>query len=160
MFSCRQAKKFCKNFELIENYDDALSSSEMYVIHHRLEQVFTKEELKRANWYYNRKPQELIFLKRSEHNNNTKIHVGCRLGVKKASESKKGKPSGMKGKTPWNKGIKVESASIKMKGNKNGIGNKGQKGKHWYTDGSICICAFECPNGFVPGRKITWQTRP
>jgi len=35
-----------------------------------------------------------------------------------------------------------------------------QKGKHWYTNGIKDICTFEAPEGFKPGRRINWNTRP
>lgn len=31
-------------------------------------------------------------------------------------------------------------------------GNKGSKGMHWYTNGSISVQAKTCPEGFRPGR--------
>jgi hypothetical protein len=41
-----------------------------------------------------------------------------------------------------------------------GIKNGDQhKGKHWYTDGSKNISAFECPDGFTPGKTVSKETR-
>ena len=45
--------------------------------------------------------------------------------------------------------IKISNS---MKGKKNGLGNKGPKGKHRYNNGEIEIYAYECPDGFIPGR--------
>ena len=41
-----------------------------------------------------------------------------------------------RGREPWNKGIP----------------NLRCKGSHWYNNGTISVRAFECPNGFIPGR--------
>ena len=71
--------KYCKYFTQIENYDKAIADKhEHWVCHHRLEQVFTQEELERAGWYYDRKPQELIYLPISFHHNNPDIHISVR----------------------------------------------------------------------------------
>lgn len=56
-----------------------------------------------------------------------------------------------------------QSISKKMKGNKNRIGSHhnlyvkeciriGNKGYHWYTDGTTEVKAKACPAGFKPGR--------
>ena len=44
---------------------------------------------------------------------------------------------------------KISEAS---KGNKYAKGNSNVKGRHYYNNGQIDIMAFECPEGFVPGR--------
>ena len=62
-----------------------------------------------------------------------------------------------KGKVAWNKGIKdwmsdeaKESLRKYMKLIKKG--NTNVRGKKWYNNGTKCTMAFECPEGFVPGR--------
>ena len=73
---------FCLNPELIENYELAKKGNfKGWDCHHRLETHtsdgekrlvdLTKEELKALDMYYNRPPQELIYLKKREH---TKLH--------------------------------------------------------------------------------------
>ena len=124
------AKRFCRDLTKIENYDEAVNDKlEIWACHHRLEQVFTKKELVRAGWYYDRKPQELIFLKRSEHNGNPDIHISVKTRIRNS----KGKPSGMKGKTAWNKGKKMDDdfrkkVSESMKGRTH---TSTLKGKSW-----------------------------
>lgn len=85
-------QSFCRNPELIENYDKAIAdTTQTWYCHHRLEThnsdgerrpvSFTHEELITLGMYYDRPPEELIFLTRSEHRS---LHS--------------------KGKEPWNKG--------------------------------------------------------
>jgi hypothetical protein len=80
-----------------------------------------------------------------------------------------------KGNQPWNIGMKNEyhyklSEETKKKQSENwrkGHPNaslykngKKNKGKHFYNNGKICISAFECPEGFKPGRlPMTWLDR-
>ena len=77
----------CDDISLIENYDEAICSDEMYDCHHRLEilpdgtQVSIKELIDKG-LYLKRPASELILLTRKEHNS---LH---KKGVK-----------------PWNKGI-------------------------------------------------------
>ena len=59
-------------FDLIENYDKALKDNfEGWTIHHRLEihddYVNTRHELIIMNLYYNRPPEELIWLRLPDH---------------------------------------------------------------------------------------------
>ena len=86
-----------------------------------------------------------------------------------------------KGCTPWNKGLKLsdehkqklkgrvspmrgkhhtDDTKKKMsevhKGNRNFEKNRfNPKGRHWFNNGEVSVMAFECPNGFTPGR-IGW----
>lgn len=52
----------------IEGWEEALESKEMYVPHHVLEWLYTKDELKAMNRYDNVSPDELIWMPRSLHN--------------------------------------------------------------------------------------------
>lgn len=77
----KKIKKLCKEYWLIENYEEAINDDKMWDCHHRIEvsedglhTVYSKEELKKCRMYLNRKPEELIFLTRSDHwklHNNT-----------------------------------------------------------------------------------------
>ena len=81
---------------------------------------------------------------------------------KKMSEAHKGKPSGNKGKHLSDEAKKKMSEAHKGKKrseeNKRKIseslkGHKAwNKGRKWYTNGTESVQAFECPDGFVPGR--------
>lgn len=70
-------RKYCQNFQDIENYEEAVKSPERYDLHHRKEietledgTVVTRsrQELINMNMYWNRQAEELIFLKRFDHN--------------------------------------------------------------------------------------------
>lgn len=148
MISLRNVKKFCKNYTEIENYDKAIADTEnVWHCHHRWEtndpeRLVSKQELIDAEKYYNVPAFDLIFMLPKDH---LRLH---QLG------KDKGFHLGMLGKTPWNKGKKCTEISNRMKGNKNGLGNKGQKGKHWYNNGIISICDYTCPEGFIKGRLL------
>lgn len=101
---------FCEHPELIENYDKAIAdTTQTWHCHHRLETHnsdgekrlvdITEQELVALGMYYNRPPEELIFLTMKEHN---KLH-------------KAGKPSGMKGKKLSEEAKKKVSEALKGK---------------------------------------------
>lgn len=153
-------EKFCKEYTNIENYEKAKADNfKGWHCHHRLETHnsdgerrlidISQKELIALGMYYNRPPEELIFLTSREHNAFNKGKHASDETRRKMSESAKGKP-------------KSEEARRKMKGNKNALGCKrseetrkkmseAHKGKHWYNNGKINTMAKECPEGFVPG---------
>lgn len=72
--------KYCKNIELVENFYEAQKDDfNGWILHHKLEQMFTASELKEMGIYYNCKPGELMFIRVSYHNHNLKLHYGCRI---------------------------------------------------------------------------------
>ena len=101
------ARKFCcEDISLIENYEEAYVSDEMWHCHHRREinddgTIILKKELIEMNLYYERPASELIFLQskihRQLHNINKVVTEETR---KKISQNRRGK-------TPWNKGKKL-----------------------------------------------------
>lgn len=175
MICLKFVKNYCKNYEEIENYQDAIAdNTEMWVCHHKLENIFTRQELIDMGIYYNIKPGELMFIRRSEHRGNIKLHIGCR----RMHEAQKGKGNPMYGKThseearrkigeahkgnTWSKGRHLsEETKRKLseahKGKKLSEEHKKKfsevrKGRHWYNNGEIQTFTFECPEGFVCGR--------
>lgn len=176
MICLESVKKFCSDYEKIENYEQAINDTEMWVCHHRLETVFTRNELVKADWYLDRKPEELIFLRRQEHRGNPDLHIGVRRRFeaqkgKKLSEETKAKLSAShKGKKHSEEAKRKISEA--QKGKKYALGCKrssetrakisaskkgheptlGSKGMHWFTNGITSVLAFECPEGFVKGR--------
>ena len=148
-------KQYCKEPEKIENYQKAKKDNfKGWECHHRLETHtsdgerrlvdITKKELKALGMYYNRPADELIFLTLKEHN-------AFRKGKPKTEEHKKKIREAHKGKPGPNKGKKF-SEEHKKKMREAHKGNKNVRGKHWYNNGKISKRAYECPEGFVPGR--------
>lgn len=65
-------EKLCTNYTKIENYEKAIAdTTQVWHCHHRLEihedYTNTKKDLIQMNLYYNRPPEELIFLTNAEH---------------------------------------------------------------------------------------------
>ena len=71
--------KECMGDKLWNEYYKMLMKERFSSSYHKLEQIFTANELMKMNIYYNCKPGELIFIRINEHNNNTKLHYGCRI---------------------------------------------------------------------------------
>lgn len=143
-------KCFCQNPELIENYEVAVAdTTQTWHCHHRLETHnsdgerrlvdLTKEELIALGIYFDRPPEELIFLTHSEHrslhNKGKKIGPFSEEHKAKLSKAHKGKPS-------WNKG-KEFSEDYKRKLSLSHKGkhlpeetrakmSEARKGKHWH----------------------------
>jgi hypothetical protein len=157
MISIKNVKRYCKNYTEIENYELAIKSDELYECHHRLEThnsdgekrlvQLNKEELIALNMYYNRPPEELIFLSRSEHR---VIHDCGKFNKgKHLSEEQKGKLSKMlKGRkfTDEHK-CKISEAT---KGKNTWTGERNKK-CHWFTNGVENRFCENCPDGFRPG---------
>lgn len=70
MISNKHVKLFCKDFTQIENYNLAISdTTQIWNCHHRkeIDEQKSIKQLKQEGLYYNRPPEELIFLTKSEH---------------------------------------------------------------------------------------------
>lgn len=159
-------KKVCPNFTDVENHDKALADNyEGWVLHHKLGVGVLREELMELNLYYNRPPQELIFVTEKEHR---LIHNKCMKHKeswhKKLSASKKGVKKSEQHKERirqaalrrWARKGEKEKQSERIKASctpeRNEKVRLGKLGKKWYTDGNVCVLRTECPEGFVPGR--------
>ena len=138
---------YCNNFSAVENYELAKADNfEGWVCHHRLEThnsdgeerlvQLEASELKALGMYYDRPPEEFIFMKRKDHAKLHKIvtwHKNCnRRGThfkmpegfsKIASERMLGDKNPMK--RPEQRKRQSERMKIAAKGNTN------NKGKHW-----------------------------
>lgn len=133
-------RSYCARPELIENYDKAMADmTHIWECHHRLETHtsdgerrlvdLTSEELIALDMYYNRPPEELIFLSTKDHHSYSK---GKYTGEKNSfygkthSEESKIKMSEAKKKNPvryWDGKERSEETKKKMAAAK--------KGKHW-----------------------------
>ena len=154
--------------------------------HHRLETHnsdgkrravdITAAELQALNMYYNRPASELIFLTISEHttlhregkrhseetkNKMSEALKGRQFSEetrKKMSEALKGRHHSEETKNKMSEKAKgrLHSEETKNKISKAKKGNTATKDMHWYNNGKINIMAYECKDGFVPGR-ISWK---
>ncbi len=125
----------CRTPELIENYDKAIAdNTQTWHCHHRLETHNSDgerrsvdleiEELIALGMYFDRPPEELIFLTESEHSSlHNKGKSGTMKGKHHSKESKKKMSEARKGKSSGNKG-KHHSEEARRK---IAEGNKGKK---------------------------------
>ena len=106
--------KFCKNYEQIENYQEALNSREKYVLHHRLGLILSRGQLLDMNLYYHRPAIEFVFLKDSDHKS---LHANHQrqTTIDKRSKTMTGKKRSEETK------LKMSKSAM---GNKNALGYK------------------------------------
>ena len=133
----KDIEKFCKEYCKIENYEKAINdNSQIWICHHRLEimpfsgKIMNYKYLIEQDMYYNRLPEELIFVTMAEHN---KIHRRF-LGRHHTLETKEQMRNSHLGKS---------------------IPNVKLIGRHWYTNGIKEKMFFEedVPEGWKKGRK-------
>lgn len=132
----KNIEKICKNYSKIENYEKAANDkTQVWICHHRLGEIVSREYLISHNDYYDISPNELIFVTETQH---VKIHHKNKYFSaeyrKKLSEANKGKKfsdehkkhlsEALKGREAWNKG-KTLSEDYKNKL------SEAHKGKHW-----------------------------
>jgi hypothetical protein len=158
----RKDRKFCcEDYSLIENYDKAIADTvQTWHCHHRLEThtsdgekrlvPITRDELIAMNMYYNRPASELIFLTPSEH---TTLHdVFFEYHTEETKEKiKKWYTTHTVDKSYMQTDEYKKAVSEAKK--KTHIVTRGSTGMHWYNNGIENIFAFECPDGFVKGKK-------
>ena len=173
-------ERYCKDYENIENYEKAKADNfKNWECHHRLQTWnsdgerrlvdITPDELKALGMYYNRPPEELIFLTVSEHNSLHKKGNTYTRGRRHSEESKKKMSLAKKGmyvgeKNPFygkhhsedtrrrlSEAAKNMSEETKKKIGAAQIGNTNVRGTRWFNNGKINIRAKECPPGFVSG---------
>src|SRR5574344_1703419 len=119
--------EYCKHLELIENYEEAKADDfKGWCIHHRLETHncdgerrlvdISRAELKALGIYYNRPPEELIFMKSEEHKT---LH-------------QKGKPLSDEARRKLSEAGKHQSDETRRKISEAHKGHTSPaKGKHW-----------------------------
>ena len=177
-----QLKRYCYEPELVENYDKAMADTEqMWVCHHRVETIMCcgREELISKGAYYDRPAHDIILLTRAEHrhvhnegrNNPWKGRHHSDETRKILSNQRKGVPKSDEHKR------KISAATFKRWENKEARRAQSEKlrevfteehreiirrsklGKHFYTNGKVCVLRDECPEGFFPGRIILGKVR-
>lgn len=157
----------CRTPELIENYDKAVADDiQTWQCHHRLETHnsdgerrlvdISSSELIALGMYYDRPPEELIFMTELEHKrlHNVGKFIGKHHSVseetkRKLSEAKRGKhhPNSEETKKKISEAMKGHKVSEETKKKI----SEAHKGRHWFNNGEICTRCFDCPEGFVPG---------
>ena len=128
MINITRIKKYCTEYQKIENYEEAVKSPLRYDLHHRREISENKssKDLKKENLYYGRPPEELVFLKHGEHRRLHNLNLSEETR-QKMSESLKGEKSYMYGKHL--------SAETRQKISEANKGHEGYcKGRHWHLE--------------------------
>lgn len=137
--------EICKDIEHVENYWKAKADDfHGWVLHHKYGVNRTVQRMIELGLYYDREPEELIYVTRGEHN---KIHKRC-LGKRFSIETKNKMRQSHLGKHIHSEEHKKE-LSERLK-----TDNPSKKfiGHHWYNNGTKNIRALECPEGFKAGQ--------
>ena len=163
MINFYYVKSYCnEDISLIENFDKAIYDKEQtWQCHHRRELETPRKELIKLGEYYSRPASELIFLTNSEHN--ALHHKGKLISEehkKKVSEANKYNKHALGYHHSEETRKKISEAhkdKPRSEETRNKIGsavkgNTNVRGRHWYNNGKISKRAYECPDGFVPGR--------
>lgn len=119
MIHLRKVKKYCKDYTLIKNYEEAVNDqSQVWICHHILGEILSKEQLIDHDFYYDVPPCMLKFVTKSEHR---RLHNHCSEETRmKISATMKGRPTWNKGKTLTEEHRKKLSESHKGNVNKKG----------------------------------------
>ena len=97
MINLRTVKKICKDYTLIENYEEAVNdTTQTWICHHILGEILSREQLHDHDFYYDVPACMLKFVTKAEHRRLHNIHISEETR-RKISESKKGRHA-------WNKG--------------------------------------------------------
>ena len=170
------ARKYCNgDITFIANYQLAIADkAETWDIHHRLETensdgekrvvCLSQKELKALGVYFNRPPEELIFMRQAEHkymhkkgkplseDHRKRISIANRLNVTTRCNAEMRKKLLEIAKARTEKYFlghhhTKETKKI-LSENHKGI----CKNKHWFNDGKIEIMDYTKPEGFYNGR--------
>lgn len=120
MINIKAARRYCKEYWKIENYEEAVSSLEKWECHHRNEEYYSYKDLMKLGLYYDCPSCELIFLTRKEH---CKLDSMC----KRASEALKGRTFSKESKRKMSEANKGKPKSEEHKRKL----SEAKKGKHW-----------------------------
>lgn len=164
-----KCRRYCyEPLSMIEGYEEAVSSSERWDCHHRVETIMNcgRKELKAKGCYWHRPAHDLIFLPHEEH---TRIHSLRRYLSDSAKEKLRRVSIGRRLSDTTKE--KLREASL---GNKNWLGkNHSEKAKeklrqanigknnpaygtHWWNNGEKCVRTRKCPGvGWRRGRLRT-----
>lgn len=173
--------KICTNIEDVINYNKAKADNfKGWCLHHILETHtsdwicrphnarLSRDKLIAMDMYYHRPANEFIFLTKAEHNRLHNYSIGgdfTKPGMKMSKEFCEKSSAGLKKHYEthdvWNKGVaRTDEEKQKISERTKAAMARPEiraklatnKGKHWYNNGIKTITAYECPDGFVPGR--------
>lgn len=161
-----EARKMCTDYTKIRNYDKAIAdNSQMWCVHHVYElkcplRKYSMPELKAFGMYYNRPPEELVFMTISEHHRLHQTINNSFKGKKHSKETRK--TMSQHGGNAFRGRHHTEESKEKLRLSK--LGKKqpegfGEKvtarniGRKWFTNGTIDRFLHECPEGFWLGRS-------
>lgn len=156
----------CTDYTKIKNYEKAIADdSQTWCIHHIYElkcpvRKYSMPELKAMGMYYNRPPEELVFMTISEHHKLHQIVNNSFKGKRHSEETKKN--MSLHGGNAFRG--KHHTDEAKEKNRLAHLGKKHTKefgenikarnvGRKWYTNGTVDKFAHECPIGFWLGRS-------
>lgn len=144
---CKGIKRFCKDYAKIENYDKAIAdTTQVWQCHHRLETHnldgerrlvdISSSELIALNMYFDRPPEELIFLTHAEHRSlHCKGKPCSEERKRRIGAANKGKVRTVAMRSHWSivrKGKKLsEETKRKISEALKSKPNLHFKGKHW-----------------------------
>lgn len=84
----KRIKRCCRNYKDVENYIEAINSTEKYELHHKLGLVIPRKTMIKIGIYYNRPAIEFIFLPvgqhRSIHNTGKEFTLEHRKNISKS----------------------------------------------------------------------------
>ena len=144
MIDEKKARKYCKDYTLIENYEEAVNDpSQIWVCHHILGELLSREQLKEHDFYYDVPPCMLKFVTRAEHN---RLHKKGKMGEKnplfgkhhtkehriKISDAMKGRTLSEEHRRKLSESMKGKqhSEETRRKMSESHKGNQSMKGKH------------------------------
>ena len=167
----------CEDISKIENYDKAVNDSETWECHHKGEVLpcgmYSVEDLKEFNLYWQRPASELIFLTKKDHKGLHRGILNCTENHRrKVSRALKGKKKSAEHRANISKGKKGKpfpAARIFNKGNNHRLGSHHTEEtkmkmsetlskKRWWKNGNDCVFREEPPdNTWTRGRIISWR---
>ena len=125
----KSLEKYCIDYKNIENYDTAIKSPLRYDLHHRREisEMQSRSELKFLHLYYNRPPEELIFLEHGEH---IRLHKEGKHRPAFSTEWKQKMSDAKKGRKNYWFGKHKPTFSTETRQKM----SKVRRGRHWHVE--------------------------
>lgn len=122
-------KSYCSEYTQIENYEEAIKSPLCYDLHHRREisEMQSRSELKFLHLYYNRPPEELIFLEHGEH---IRLHKEGKHRPAFSTEWKQKMSDAKKGRKNYWFGKHKPTFSTETRQKM----SKVRRGRHWHVE--------------------------